>query len=76
VEKLDRALLTEMPAAKLLPSIEVGPDGPQFPPMPPAHYESDLQSALKQPAGVVLYHLELLLDDPTRQAITKRAFKM
>ena len=72
VEKLDRALLTEVPAAKLLPSIEVGPDSPEFPPMSPQHYESDLKDALKQPAGVVLYHLELLLDDPTRQAITKR----
>jgi hypothetical protein len=72
VEKLDRALLTEMPAAKLLPSIEVGPDSPQFPPMPPAHYESDLEAARRTAAGVVLYHLELLLDDPAKQAITKR----
>jgi hypothetical protein len=76
VEKLDRALLTEVPAAKLLPSIEVGPDGPEFPPMPPAHYESDLEAARRTASGVVLYHLELLLDDPAKQAITKRAFKM
>jgi hypothetical protein len=76
VEKLDRALLTEMPAAKLLPSIEVGPDSPEFPPMSPQHYESDLKAALKQPAGVVLYHLELLLEDADKQAITRRACKM
>jgi hypothetical protein len=75
VGKLDRELLTEVPAAKLLPSIEVGPDGPQFPPMPPAHYESDLKAALKQPAGVVLYHLELLLGDSEKHAITKRTVK-
>jgi len=72
VGKLDRELLTEVPAAKLLPSIEVGPDGPQFPPMSPQHYESDLKAALEQPAGVVLYHLELLLEDAKKQAITKR----
>ena len=72
VGKLDRELLTEVPAAKLLPSIEVGPDGPEFPPMSAVHYESDLQAALKQPAGVVLYHLELLLEDAKKQAITKR----
>jgi len=71
VETLDRALLTEVPAVKLLPSIEVGPDGPQFPPMSPAHYESDLKAALKAKSGVVLYHLELLLDDAKKQGITR-----
>jgi len=76
VEKLDRALLTEVPAAKLLPSIEVGPDGPEFPPMASQHYESDLKAALEQPAGVVLYHLELLLGDADKQATTERALKM
>jgi len=72
VEKLDSSLLSEIPTGKLLPSIEVGPDGPQFPPMSAAHYESDLKAALKAQSGVVLYHLELLLDDPEKQAITKR----
>lgn len=72
VERLNRDLLAEVPAAKLLPSIEVGPDGPKFPPMSLEDYESDLRSARKAPAGVVLYHLELLLDDPAKQAITKR----
>jgi hypothetical protein len=72
VGRLDHELLTEAPPGKLLPSIEVGPDGPEFPPMSPQHYESDLKAALEQPAGVVLYHLELLLDDAVRQAITKR----
>ena len=73
VEKLDRSLLAEVPAEKLLPSIEVGPDGPEFPPMSPAHYESDLKAALASKTGVVLYHLELLLDDPAKQAITRKA---
>lgn len=72
VERLNRDLLAEVPAAKLLPSIEVGPDGPKFPPMSLEDYESDLRTARKAPAGVVLYHLELLLDDPAKQAITKR----
>ena len=72
VGKLDRELLTEVPAAKLLPSIEVGPDGPEFPPMSSQHYEGDLKDVLNQPAGVVLYHLELLLEDAEKQAITKR----
>jgi hypothetical protein len=72
VEKLDNSLLAEVPAEKLLPSIEVGPDGPQFPPMSAAHYESDLKAALKAKSGVALYHLELLLDDSEKQAITKR----
>jgi hypothetical protein len=72
VERLNRDLLAEVPAAKLLPSIEVGPDGPQFPPMSLEDYESDLKAARKAPAGVVLYHLELLLDDPAKQDITKR----
>ena len=74
VEELDRKLLSEVPAEKLLPSIEVGPDGPQFPPMPPAHYERDLKAALASKAGVVLYHLELLLDDLEKQGITRRVF--
>jgi len=72
VGRLDHDLLAEVPASKLLPSVEVGPDGPQFPPMPPEHYKSDLRAALETRAGVVLYHLELLLDDPGRQAITRR----
>jgi hypothetical protein len=72
VEKLDMELLTEVPAAKLLPSIEVGPDSPEFPPMSPQHYESDLKAARQAEAGVVLYHLELLLEDTDKQAITKR----
>ena len=75
VEKLDSSLLAEVPAEKLLPSIEVGPDGPQFPPMSPAAYESDLKAALKAQSGVVLYHLELLLDDSEKQAITQRLLK-
>jgi len=72
VERLDRELLTEVPQEKLLPSIEVGPDSPEFPPMSPQHYESDLKAARKAVPGVVLYHLELLLDEPVKQAITKR----
>ena len=75
VEDLDRSLLGEVPASKLLPSIEVGPDGPEFPPMPTAHYESDLNAALASKTGVVLYHLELLLNDSEKQAITRRTFK-
>jgi hypothetical protein len=75
VEKLDRSLLGEVPASKLLPSIEVGPDGPEFPPMPTAHYKSDLNAALASKTGVVLYHLELLLNDSEKQAITRRTFK-
>jgi len=73
VEKLDRSLLAEVPAEKLLPSIEAGPDGPEFPSMPPAHYEGDLKAALKAKTGVVLYHLELLLDDPAKQDTTRKA---
>lgn len=72
VEKLNREMLTEVPAAKLLPSIEVGPDGPEFPPMSPEHYEGDLKAAREAGAGVVLYHLELLLNDPEKQVITRR----
>ena len=72
VERLDRELLQEVPAGKLLPSIEVGPDGPEFPPMSAAHYESDLNAALASKTGVVLYHLELLLNDSDKQAITQR----
>ena len=72
VERLNRNLVAEVPAAKLLPSVEVGPDGPNFPPMSLNGYESDLKAACKAPAGVVLYHLELLLDDPAREDITKR----
>ena len=75
VEKLDRSLLGEVPAEKLLPSIEVGPDGPEFPPMPTAHYESDLNAALASKTGVVLYHLELLLNDSEKLAVTRRTFK-
>jgi hypothetical protein len=75
VENLNRSLLSEVPASKLLPSIEVGPDGPEFPPMPPAHYESDLNAALASKTGVVLYHLELLLNDSEKQTITRRTFK-
>lgn len=75
VGKLDRELLTEVPAGKLLPSVEVGPDGPQFPPMPPTYYESDLKAALASQTGVVLYHLELLLNDSEKQAITQRTIK-
>jgi hypothetical protein len=41
--------------------------------MSPAHYESDLKAALASKTGVVLYHLELLLDDPAKQAITRKA---
>ncbi len=52
--------------------VEVGPDGPNFPPMSLGDYESDLIAARKVSAGVVLYHLELLLDDPARQEITRR----
>ncbi len=72
VEKLDRELLEEVPAEKLLPSIEVGPDGPEFPPVPLAHYEGDLKAALQAKPGVVLYHLELLLADPAKQAVTRQ----
>jgi len=72
VARLNRQLLREVPAAKLLPSIEVGPDGPEFPPMPPAQYEADLQAALRATHSVVFYHLELLLADPARQALTRR----
>jgi hypothetical protein len=75
VEKLDGELLKEVPAAKLLPSIEVGPDGPEFPPMPRAHFESDLKAALATKTGVVLYHLELLLEDPEKQVITKASLQ-
>lgn len=75
VAKLNQEQLQEVPADKLLPSIEVGPDGPEFPPVSPEHYEDDLKAALKAPAGVVLYHLELLIDDPQKQAVTKRAFR-
>ncbi len=64
VARLDEELLKEVPESKLLPSIEVGPDGPAFPPMPVEQYEDDLQAALQAGAGVVLYHLELLLDEP------------
>jgi hypothetical protein len=72
VARLNKELLREVPAAKLLPSIEVGPDGPEFPPMSPQDFEDDLKAAQEVGAGVVLYHLELLLDDPEKQAITKR----
>jgi hypothetical protein len=72
VARLNRELLAEVPKEKLLPSIEVGPDGPEFPPMSAAHYESDLKAARDAPAGVALYHLELLLDAPEKQAITRR----
>src|SRR5512146_1443809 len=72
VERLNRNLVAEVPAAKLLPSVEVGPDGPQFLLMSLEDYESDLIAARKASAGLVLYHLELLLDDPARQDITKR----
>ena len=72
VERLNDELLKEMPQDKSLPSIEVGPDGPEFPPMPPAHYESDLKAALASKTGVVLYHLELLLNDLDKQVITQR----
>ncbi|MBI1939964.1 MAG: hypothetical protein HYS33_00495, partial [Acidobacteria bacterium] len=72
VAKLNQELLKEVPESKLLPSVEVGPDAPTFPPMPLEQYESDLRSALTSPAGVVLYHLELLLDEPEKQSITKR----
>jgi hypothetical protein len=75
VGKLDEELLKEVPQAKLLPSIEVGPDGPTFPPMPLEQYENDLQAALKAGAGVVLYHLELLLDAPAKQAITRELIR-
>ncbi|MFB3920297.1 MAG: hypothetical protein ACE145_01165 [Terriglobia bacterium] len=74
VEKLNQSLLTEIPANKLLPSIEVGPDGPQFPPMTASHYESDLKAALAFKNGVVLYHLELLMNDPGKRELTERAF--
>ncbi len=72
VERLNRNLLAEVPAAKLLPSVEVGPDGPNYPPLSLEDYESDLIAVRKVSAGVVLYHLELLLDDPARQEITRR----
>jgi hypothetical protein len=72
VGKLDMELLKEVPAEKLLASIEVGPDGPEFPTMSAAHYESDLKAALASKTGVVLYHLELLLNDSEKQAITRR----
>jgi hypothetical protein len=72
VEKLDRQLLNEVPGEKLLPSIEVGPDGVGFPPMSVAHYESDLRAALRAKPGLILYHLELLLDDPAKQTITRK----
>lgn len=75
VAKLNRQLRKEVPAAKLLPSIEVGPDGPEFPPLSPERYQSDLTAARSAEAGVVLYHLELLLDDVQKQAITKRLFQ-
>jgi hypothetical protein len=72
VARLDEELLKEVPESKLLPSIEVGPDAPQFPPMSLAHFDSDLKAARQAPAGVVLYHLELLLDAPEKQAVSKR----
>ncbi len=72
VAELNRRLRKEVPAAKLLPSIEVGPDGPGFPPLSPARYQSDLSAARSAAAGVVLYHLELLVGDAQKQAITKR----
>lgn len=72
VAGLNDQLLKEVPAAKLLPSIEVGPDGPKFPPLSPEHYQCDLSAARTAPAGVVLYHLELLVGDAEKQAITKR----
>ena len=75
VARLDEELLKEVPESKLLPSIEVGPDGPTFPPMPLDQYESDLQAALKAGAGVVLYHLELLLDEPEKQEITRNLMR-
>ncbi len=74
VAELNRQLLKEVPRAKLLPSIEVGPDGPEFPPLSPERYASDLAAARQAPAGVVLYHLELLVGDSEKQAITKRGF--
>ncbi len=75
VAELNRRLRKEVPAAKLLPSIEVGPDGPEFPPLSPERYQSDLSAARSAAAGVVLYHLELLIGDPQKQAITKRLFQ-
>ena len=75
VAELNRQLRKEVPRAKLLPSIEVGPDGPEFPPLLPERYQSDLSAARKAPAGVVLYHLELLVSDAQKQAITKRLFQ-
>ena len=74
VAKLNQELLKEVPATKLLPSIEVGPDGPEFPPMSARDYEDDLKAARRAPAGVVLYHLELLLNDSEKQGITRRLF--
>ncbi len=75
IAQLNRELEKEVPRAKLLPSIEVGPDGPQFPPLSPQRYASDLTAARQAPAGVVLYHLELLTGDSEKLAITKRAFQ-
>lgn len=75
VAELNQQLGKEIPAAKLLPSIEVGPDGPEFPPLSPKRYQSDLRSARRAAAGVVLYHLELLVGDAQKQAITKRLFQ-
>jgi hypothetical protein len=75
VAELNRRLLKEVPRAKLLPSIEVGPDGPEFPPLSPERYQGDLGAARSAPAGVVLYHLELLVGDAQKQAITKRLFR-
>lgn len=75
VAGLNGKLREEVPAAKLLPSIEVGPDGPEFPPLSLERYQSDLSAARGAEAGVVLYHLELLVGDSRKQAITKRLFK-
>lgn len=76
VAKLNQELLKEVPEAKLLPSVEVGPDAPTFPPMPLEQYENDLRAALKAGAGVVLYHLELLLDEPEKQTITRSLMRV
>ncbi len=75
VAELNRQLRKEVPAAKLLPSIEVGPDGPEFPSLSPERYQSDLRAARSAAPGVVLYHLELLVGDPQKQAITRRLFQ-
>lgn len=75
VAELNRRLGKEVPTAKLLPSIEVGPDAPGFPPLSPERYQSDLSAARSAVAGVVLYHLELLVGDAQKQAMTKRLFQ-